>query len=287
MKSLITIDLGGTSIKYGLWNQKSKKLSQQGQVDTPKKLTDFYQIIEDIVSKFSDSNVEGIGFSFPGAVNSEKGVIEGISAVPYIHNFPIKKELEKRFKLPISMANDANCAAIAEITDGAAKDVKNVLFLVIGTGVGGAAVLNRHLIIGNHLYGGEFGMMLVKGKALSSVGTVVSLASKYNKLSHTNLSGKEVLDLAKKSEPSAKKLADEMFECLAQGIYNLQFTLDPEKFVIGGGVSKNSYFFDQLNSALKTLVKEINLIDYVPAVIPAHFYNDANLIGAAENFYFK
>ncbi|BDR57575.1 ROK family protein [Xylocopilactobacillus apicola] len=71
--------------------------------------------------------------SLPGVINQESGYIEGISAVPYFHNLPIRDELQRRLQLPVTIENDANCSAIAELSVGAAKNLQNVLFIVIGT----------------------------------------------------------------------------------------------------------------------------------------------------------
>ena len=101
--------------------------------------------------------VDGVAISAPGAVDDKKGIIGGCSAVPYIHDFFIQKELETLFELPVSLENDVNCAALAEVFKGAAKDVDHALFIVIGTGIGGAIIQNRKLHKGRNLFGGEFG----------------------------------------------------------------------------------------------------------------------------------
>ena len=80
--------------------------------------------------------IQGVAISSPGAVNKNTGVIEGASALPYIHGFNIQSELETLFALPVSIENDANCAALAEVAFGAAKGCTTALLLVLGTGVG-------------------------------------------------------------------------------------------------------------------------------------------------------
>lgn len=99
--------------------------------------------------------IQGVAISSPGAVNKNTGVIEGASALPYIHGFNIQSELETLFALPVSIENDANCAALAEVAFGAAKGCTTALLLVLGTGVGGAVVIDgkvhhgEHLLVGN------------------------------------------------------------------------------------------------------------------------------------------
>lgn len=158
MSKIITIDVGGTSIKSALWDSSDQTLSNKNKASTPKTLSEFYQVMENIVAQFAGEKVAGVAIAIPGAVNQDTGIIGGISAIPYIHNFEIRRELSKRFNLPVEMENDANSAALAEIDSGAAKDMQNVIFFIIGTGVGGSVVLNRQVVHGSHLFAGDFGM---------------------------------------------------------------------------------------------------------------------------------
>ncbi|ARW20557.1 Glucokinase [Pediococcus pentosaceus] len=284
MQKLVSIDVGGTSIKYGLWDENTKQLSDKGSIATPDNIEDFYQVLQQIKDNFKD--VDGIGMSIPGAVDQRTGVIGGISAIPYIHNFPIQKELEARLETKITMENDANCAALAEVSIGTAKDMNNVLFVVIGTGVGGAVVINRQIVHGSHLYGGEFGMMLaLENQQLSKVGTAVHLGQNYNDKYDNNLSGREVLELAYKGDKNAMKEVQKMYDNLAHVIYNIQFGIDPEAIIIGGGVSANTNFIKGLNQTLQNLMINLRDIPITPQVKAAELHNDANLVGAAYNFY--
>ena len=286
MKQIIVIDVGGTSIKYGLWNEGAGKLSSKGRLPTPTTLEKFYQTLETIVVNFKDEQVDGVGFSIPGAVDQKKGIIGGISAIPYIHNFPIRTALEGRLRLPITLENDANCAALAEISIGVATDLKNIIFMVIGTGVGGAVVVNRQIIHGTHQLGGEFGMLLGHGnKRLSFSGTAKRTAEAYNENYGTSYTGKDLIALAEDGNQTVKEYTDSMYYNLAKAIYNLQFIIDPEAIVIGGGVSENKVFLDNLNFEIKRLVAGLDGIKMIPKIIPAKYHNDSNLIGAAYNFY--
>ena len=288
MEQIVSIDVGGTSIKYGLWNESEQSLSSKGKVATPKDLSGFYGAIEEIVAKFDDEQVDGVGFSIPGAVDQKTGVIGGISALPYIHNFPIQAELENLLNLTVTMENDANCAALAEVAVGAASDMNDVIFIIIGTGVGGAVVLNRQVIHGKHLLGGEFGMILDdKNERLSLRGTAVHMAERYNGDSGQKFTGQEVFELAEQGDAVAQRYSDDVYQNLARAIYNLQFVVDPEAVIIGGGVSANSNFIQKLDTEIKNLVKGVDDIKIVPTLIAAEYHNDANLIGSAYNFFNK
>ena len=287
MKQIITIDVGGTSIKYGLWNEDRHVLFSKGKMATPKNINGFYQILEIIVANFKDEQVDGIGFSIPGAVDQKRGIIGGISALPYIHNFPIQAAIEERLRLPVTLENDANCAALAEVSIGAARNMKNIMFFIIGTGVGGAVVINRQVVHGSHRLGGEFGMLLGHGnQRLSFLGTAVHMAEKYNRANNTDLTGREVLKLAEDGDLNALKYTNAMFYNLAKAIYNLQFVIDPDAIILGGGVSANKYFIDTLQKTIDYLVASVDDIKLVPKMVPAKYHNDANLIGAAYNYYY-
>lgn len=136
MDNLILIDIGGTTIKFGI--KQGPNLEVLPAKPTPKTLAEFYTCLEAVVASLKKQYpIQGVAISSPGAVDQKTGVIKGASALPYIHNFKIQAELEKHFDLPVSLENDANCAALAEMVDGAGKAVKDAIFLVIGTGVEG------------------------------------------------------------------------------------------------------------------------------------------------------
>lgn len=102
MRDLAVIDIGGTTIKFAAW--KNNELMDVHAVGTPKSLDEFYEILEHETNDFKKKyDVKGVAISAPGAVNKKTGVIEGASALPYIHNFNIEQELERRFQLPVSI----------------------------------------------------------------------------------------------------------------------------------------------------------------------------------------
>ena len=286
MKNLALLDVGGTTIKYGLWDGAAQQLTKQGAVATPKSLNAYYDVLTQIVAEFKASDqVVGVAMSTPGAVNKATGIIEGASALPYIHHFEIQDELETRFDLPVVMENDANCAALAEVGSGAAKGLKNVLFMVIGTGVGGSVIVNGQVQHGRHLFGGEFGyMMMNDGRILSEVGTAVHMADRYNQEAHTNYSEREVFELADQGDLLAQKEAQVLYDNLAQAIYNLQYSFDPEAIILGGGVSQADFLVPNIEKALQEILKQVDIAPFMPTIRTCQYHNDANLIGAMEDF---
>lgn len=286
MKDVALIDVGGTSIKYGLWNAQKDELTEKGAFDTPKDLAGYYDGLTKVINKFKEEHeLAGVGMSTPGAVNKKAGVIEGASALPYIHNFPIQEELEKRFGLPVSMENDANCAALAEMDRGVAKGLNNLIFMVIGTGVGGSVIMDGRVHHGKHLFGGEFGFTLSEGyQTLSNVGTAVSLAKNYNEVKGTGYSGKDIFDLASNGDELAQKLTHDLYHHLAVAIYNLQYGFDPEMIVLGGGISQSDTLIPNIEKEIQKILDEVKIAPFMPVIKACKYRNDANLIGAYVDF---
>ena len=149
------IDIGGTSIKVAI-SDKNGNLVNKGYLNVSEK---FDVIIDEIVNWINEErknyNIHGIAISSPGAVNSKTGVIGGASALPCIHGPNWKEILHNETGLFVSIENDANCAALAEVFSGKAKEFKDILFVVCGTGIGGAIVKDGKIHHGKHLQGGE------------------------------------------------------------------------------------------------------------------------------------
>lgn len=282
--AIAAFDIGGTAVKYGLWNGGG--LSEKGSFPTPKTWEEMKQGIREAFHSFS-SQVEltGAGFSFPGAVNSETGVIGSISAVPYIHHFPIKAELEQELGVPVHMENDANCAALAEVWQGAAAGVDSAVFVVIGTGIGGAVIADRQLIKGPNLFGGEFGFMLVDGKeTLSKLGSPVQAVKRYARATGETLDGKELFERAAAGDAVATRELEVMKGALAIGIHNLLVSFNPEVVIVGGAISTRDDLLDDLTERVKELLQHSKASAVEFQLVPCAFRNDANLIGAVAPF---
>lgn len=295
MKYYMAFDIGGTNVKYAVVDE-SANIVEKGKFPTPKgKLDDLTSIIVNITNRFEDKYAfQGLAMSFPGAVNNETGFIGGISAVPYIHGPNIREILENKTGYMVSLENDANCAALAEVWKGAAKDVKDGLFVVCGTGIGGAVIKDRKLHTGKHLFGGEFGYMVVEKdyenetfeiwSNTASTAALVRRTADLKGISSEELDGELIFKLAEEGDEVCQKSVDIFYRNLADGIYNLQYFYDPEMIVIGGAISARKDLVLQLNKKidyLKTKVPNSKLEINIEKCV---FSNDANIIGAVYNF---
>ncbi|HEL1351877.1 TPA: ROK family protein [Streptococcus equi subsp. zooepidemicus] len=284
--TLLCIDIGGTSTKFATC--RKGKLEKQSSCPTPHSLEGFYRMLDERLAYYRTEKLSGIAISSPGAVNKATGIIEGASALPYIHGFPIQQCLEERLGLPVSIENDANCAALAESALGAGQGTSSLAMLVLGTGVGGSLVINGRIHYGAHLFGGEFGFMVMNERyqTFSELGTVVNMAKRYSQIINDGKSytGKEVLELADQGDPVALKERQVFLQSLAMGVFNIQHAFDPDRILIGGGVSQADFLLPALEAELDKLYQLVSISDLKLQLAVCQFKNEANLLGASIDF---
>lgn len=295
MKNYMAFDIGGFAVKFAVINEYGEIL-YRGLFKTPK--SELHMLISKIVEIVDtykkDIKFEGIALSSPGAVNNEEGIIYGASAVPYIHGPNFRNILREATGLDVAMENDANCAALAEVWKGAAKDNNDVLFLVCGTGIGGAVVKDKKIHSGATLHGGEFGYMIMESdmekgivrnySEVASTFSIVRRVSEYKNIPTSELDGKKIFDMAKEGDKDCIKAIDEFYYKLALGIFNLQYVYDPEVIIIGGAISYREDLVHCINQKLEIILKQAKIAKIMPKVKKCVYSNDANLIGAVYNF---
>lgn len=291
LKNYVGIDVGGTSIKYGLVDQDGQILEQSSFPTADQKqqiLTDLASIVTDY--QRNGQAVAGIGVSMPGVIEAD-GMLTTAGAIKCMYGINLKEELEQRTGVKTTIENDANAAAIAEQWLGAAQNLHNYMGIVLGTGVGGALVINDQVYRGAHARSGEFGWMLLDdqhdeledGSMNFQTATVIGLLRIYNIKAQANLTdAREVFDRADNSDKIAQLVLHNYFRKLAQAILNLVVCFDPAKVVVGGGISVNPTFQTGLQQAYIELqeehasVRDLKLAE----IIPAKLGNDAGMIGA-------
>lgn len=283
--ALLVVDIGGTTVKYALY--KDNHLQDASSFRTPKSWEEMKAHLFEVRSSFIDESIEGIAISSPGAVDVNNGIIHGISAIPYIHEFEIVRELEELFQLPVTIENDANCAALAELAYGVAKSVGTVLFFIIGSGVGGAVAIDGKLHKGPNLFGGEFGYMILNnGYTLSQLASPVHVANRYsseNRLS-TPISGQELFQLSDSGDLGAGEAVKGLIQALGSGIFNSSLVLNPDLVVLGGAISKRKALVKEILEQIDCLREKTGAEDLTIPLVTCQFYNDANLLGAVVHF---
>lgn len=289
MDYILTIDIGGTFTKLA-YISTCGQLKEKVETDTPKSSHDFFQLVDGYFEKHKQMyDVIGIGVSSPGSV-TEYGEVLGYSAVPFIHEVNVKQELGQRYSLPVFMENDANCAALAEMWNGAADGIQTYACIVCGTGIGGAIVINQKLYKGANLHGGEFGYTILNHiresgvyNTWSELGSSSAITRRMNNVApfYEKWTGEKVFELAKAGEAEAVQSVDTFFHSLAVGIFNIQYTLDPEKILVGGGVSRQPAFLEELSVRLDAILEAKPISKVRPSVSLCHYLDQAQLFGAA------
>ena len=291
-KTCLCIDVGGSSIKYGKI-EEDRKIFDYGKVPTPYDGVEVYlDCLEEIFRKF-EGQVEGISMSVPGIIDSGNGICVTAGNLRYADGLHLVEELEKRVEVPVAIMNDAKCAALAEAAWGALSDCKDGVVLVLGTGIGGALIKDGQIHMGNHFAAGEFSFITMTenvddmANAWASVNgnpRLVEMAARLKGMEKEEVDGELIFKWLEEGDKDIEKLLDEFTRVVARMIMNLQFIYDPERFAIGGGISRQPKLIEYIQRNL----------DYLYAVYPHYFpkaqvtvcqyFNEANLIGAYGNF---
>ena len=290
----IVIDIGGTFIKFGLVTSDGT-IIQHLQVPTPlKKEKIMDSLLTNIHQLKAHHSVSAIGVSVPGT-SDKKGTLLLAGALTDLYGYPLGTELQKHLNLPVYVENDANCAGLAELWLGNGQESQNFICMTLGTGVGGAILLNKQLYRGSTRNAGEFGLMIVNKlnydidvfySSLNLYGSVQNgLVRLYNKYAsnHKSDSGKEIYDLFQNNELAAQKAVNEFLRALSIGLLNVTSVLDPDLILIGGGISSNKQFISDLNDSFTNIWKQHGHIKHrnQPQIKSCFLGNDAGILGAA------
>lgn len=291
MRKYLSFDIGGTKVKWGILDDEGIIL-EKGSFDT--KVSSEEEFLEGIIEVAikKREGIDGIAISMPGFIDSENGIPTACYAINCMEGKSITKILEEKTGLKTSVENDGKCVALAEKFNGNAKECSNFICLSIGTGIGGGIFLNNQLVRGHSFQAGEFGFMICNGttgkyegrEILSNNASTRALVLRYMKYKGINeeslVEGQVVFEEAEK-DPKVKEIIKEWYKNIAVGIFNLSATLNPEKILIGGGVSARENFVNELEEALGEIS---HWNDVKCSISPCKHKNDAGMIGAVYHF---
>ena len=265
----LSLDIGGTNIRSAIVNKT--KLADYRKTPTPKKKQDILKKIIEIISQYKKQTI-----CIAVAGFERNGVIQH-SLNTDINGVALSSLLRKKFKVPVFIENDANCAGLAELHYGAGKNLNNFVLLTLGTGIGGAVIINKKLYRGNG-GAGEIGSIYLKDKTifehLASGDASVALAHKQG---FKNITSLELEHLANKGNKKAKEVYNKIGENLGIGLANISYILDPDAILLGGGFSRVKHIYAPAQKALNKFYN----ITPKPKLLKARFGDDAGLIGAA------
>lgn len=287
----MVFDIGGTSIKYSLMNEKGEILTSKSE-NTPEQGSGKTQeLLVDIINKYKEKyDLEGVAMSVPGGID-DNGYIHFMGQVIDLQDMYLNKYIKENTGLDCTYDNDVNCVAMAEKYMGNAVDNKNFVCITIGTGIGGGIFINNQLYRGNRGMAGEFGINIleynilqsdkIECKSFSRLGSTYNLIDRVNKLKNEKLDGKQVFELAENGDYEVQKLIEDFYFNLAIGIYNIVYSFSPEKVLIGGGLSARDDLIPNIKNKLKLLNKDI--LKFVK-IDTCKFKNESGKIGALYNF---
>lgn len=287
----LAIDVGGTFIKYAVITDqcsisvKDKTPTRQDSMEI------FIDSLVEIYEKVSSSyELDGVALSMPGIIDSKRGFMYTGGSLFCISNVNIVEILEQRLHVPVTVENDAKCAALAELWKGAIKDCTNAIVVVCGTAVGGAVICNREIVSGKNFMAGEFSYIITDSKddykmanCLAETAGAASLLRSVSEeigIPVEELSGEKAFSLANQGDPSALAGIRKHAKKLAIQIHNYQYMFDPEKIAIGGGISEQPLLLQLIREELAKINGMFPWTLPVPEVTTCQFFNDANLIGA-------
>ncbi len=302
----IGIDVGGTNIKAGLVTADGTIVNRAQRPSGSQRLSS--EIAADMVALAKEvstgvSDIQSIGIGVPGACNDEKGTIIYTANMNF-RDFPIRDFVQSQLAIPVHIGNDANCAALGEYFMLPDK-VQDMVFITLGTGIGGGLIINGNLYTGSNGIAGEVGhLMIQKGgkpcgcgrrgcwEAYASVTALIEQTITYAKQNPDSAvakacgadfsaaSGKTSFLLAKAGDAGAQSIVDTWIGYVADGIVDMVNLFQPALILIGGAISREG---DVLLNPIREIVeRDMYKSDTtMPTLRIAELGNDAGLIGAA------
>lgn len=303
----IGVDIGGTQVKIGIIDENGAVIKSSAYdvafdgYDTP--------IIDTVVTKLTqfmkenglkDNQICGIGVSATGQIDTSKGMVAG--AAGHIKNWEgccIQDRIKEIYCGPITVMNDANCAALAEQWIGGAKGASDAVVITIGTGVGGGIIVNSEILCGAGGGAGEVGHIIIRnnGKMCScgnkgcyeQYASTTALVRKVrqaqkagkleqNLLEYSNINGRTIFEAAGK-DSNLDKILNEWIGYVADGLVGIIHTFSPQVVLVGGGVSvQKEFFIDPLRTKVVSRIMPIYV--KVLTLDAAQLGNDAGMVGA-------
>lgn len=306
----IGIDIGGTNTKYGVVNHRGEIL-QKGDIrtDAYQLVDDFivglYEVLEPVIKAYDTHTFQGIGIGAPNG-NFYNGTIEYAPNLKWKGIIPLAKLISDKFHLPAALTNDANAAAVGEMTYGAARGMKDFIMITLGTGVGSGIVANGQLILGHDGFAGELGHTIIvpEGRLHEGTGmrgslevyasatgvarTAVELLADHvgdkGLLGHYSvdqIDSKLVYECAMKNDGIAKEVYQFTGDILGKALANFIMFSSPEAIILFGGLTNaGNLILDPTREAMEKNLLPI-FQNKVKLILSELQESDAAILGAS------
>lgn len=290
MRNYLSIDIGGTNLKYGLIDHSGNLLFKR-QVATPNEKAAFLAEFKQIIVAYH-SKIFGVAISVPGQVDSQTGIVYHGGSLPFLDRLNFRQLIQSEFgELPVGVENDGKAGALAELWLGVLQGQPNSAAIILGTGVGGGIILNNQLLSGSHFQAGELSFMVnnyqlagedkLVGMNCSAVEMIEKIAIKLNLADKKD--GIAVFEKLGQQQPLAWKIFRAYCQRVAYLILNVQSVVDLTTYAIGGGISSQPLLVKTINEEYDKMLLELPLVKETltrPQIKKAKFENSANLYGA-------
>jgi glucokinase len=308
---VLGVDMGGTKKIYGAISEIGGNIIDEVELErrgaSGEKCYDLLtKLIDALLASpgLKGRKVRGIGVGAPGITHHREGVVKWAYALGW-KDFPLKDRLFKRYKLPITVDNDVNLAALGEHWFGAGQNAQNMVVMVVSAGIGAGIIINGSLYRGSNEGSGEIGHMIpgggFLGKSYLDFGGLESVASGTAMINRARavlrsrrdasnlnqLRAEDIFECAQRGEKWASSIVHEVVDYLAIAVANLSVSFDPELIVLGGGVT--SYADMLINPILHRLE---GVIPSAPKLVASSLGLRATVMGAiitvlhnTSNFY--
>jgi glucokinase len=300
-RSSIGIDFGGTFVKIGVC-RGDEILALDEPIATPNfrepsaLIDEMARRVQGLRSRFQD--IDAVGVGVPGLVDFSQGFVHELTNVPGWKHVPLKTILQDRIGLPVTVENDANAMVWAEYRHGAARGLRDVVALTLGTGIGGGLVLDGRLHRGASCAAGEIGQMSIDWQGRSGhYGNLGALekytgnreitehaALRYEQAGQHRLasqcSPRDLAQAAAAGDPIARQIWEEVADWLGTAMASIAWLLNPNAFVIGGGVAQaGDLIFQPLRRRVQSMLSTV--VWERLQILPARFNNEAGIVGNA------
>lgn len=294
MEKYLVFDIGGSSVKFALMNKD--KIFEKDKFTTPKdSLKKLVDLMKEVISHYSDQ-ISGIALSMPGVIRPEDGYVLDGGAISYFKGSSVKALLEEETSFTVEIENDSKSAAQGELWKGNLRKAQSGVMLVLGTGVGGAIILGGEVVRGYHQGAGEISFIRTNQnnphnvqETFGAVGSIVKMVDKAADMATSfipkeEFTGEILFDYIRDGNEEIRAIVEAYADNLAVQIINLQGIIDPEVFIIGGGMSQQNSFIEIIQNRVQTVYDKNEIPGFEPKVLASSLGNDANLYGALYHY---
>ncbi len=278
---IAVFDIGGTQIKYALMDSSGNLLGKNMMSTDADRggISIINQIIDVIHQYQKDYTLSGVAISSAGVIDPYNGVV--LSATDTLKMYagtPIKALIESATHIPTTVENDVNCAALAE-SKFSNPPLKDFIAMTIGTGIGGAIVINGNVFHGSSFSAGEWGRLILDGMPYEKQASISALLENAKQKGLPVHEGLDIFNLYDQNDIRAIEVVNHFYERLSVGIVNLVYALNPKTIVIGGGIShRGEKFINELRSVLEKQLESYFMQSLELRL--ATLRNDSGMIGA-------